>query len=91
MGVQIYDLSGSLCLESGAGSQLSDQIILELSNISILNSNIIIINGEITTYNSSSDTIYVLKKIKESYLELHLYQPIRGQYLFTAQKGFRLF
>ena len=57
MGVQIYDLSGSLCLESGAGSQLSDQIILELSNISILNSNIIIIYGEITTYNSSSDTM----------------------------------
>ena len=53
-----------------AHTQLSDQI-LELSNISILNSNTIIKNDEIITYNSSSDKIILLKKIKESYLELH--------------------
>ena len=54
-----------------AGTQKSDQVILELSNISILNSNIIIMNDEIITYNSSSDRIFLLRKINESYLELH--------------------
>ena len=59
MGEQIYAWSGSLCLESEEWSRLtvSNQIILEFSNISIPNSNIIIINDEIITYNSSSDTI----------------------------------
>ena len=60
MGVQIYACAWRV--KSGSGSQKSDQIILELSNISILNSNIIIINDEIITYNSSSDRIFFYKK-----------------------------
>ena len=66
-------------VESGAGSQSSDQRILELSNIVSLKSNIIIYNKNITDISVS---FLIKENVELSFLVIHYPTEMkRGKYL----------